>query len=693
MVCILLSQCFTFEQWVTSISGPEGIVAAQSTGSLLLASGLAGTLNNCLVAESEEASLVFANLFMPHPTMVLMIGARSNADSWTYTDFLSDRLHVMLPLVPGFVMSLVHGGEPCQRSLEVLAELMSAVHGSFHRVFSVLLQNCMATQGGKTAHALNREELLSAASDFMPHVLLVVVWIEYHIRNHQGSLDDPTVVYLPLKHQQHKGQSDSSWVDVTVAAFSESEEDLVLDEQLKQQQKVDETDWLKKLRSSQKSVLSIVTDLILTTMTFGGSESSTRLWRSVLATLRDSTNYIGGRKPQDAHELSRDLVCRLTSIVLTKSQNESSCEFEIWTAELSGAVARVCDMIEEKEILKKSSSETAHTRDQILLVVALTDALRYGREVTGWCQLSLPPPPEPSTEPQQHGSASPALPEETIIDFDGTCTIDEGNVDESKQESNVVVHAATDIGRHVLVRHQVPGSCSKMMLPVLRPAFRVIMSSLADIDPVSQVIVPPAINCRIQSGSFQPSSLLHYVVQELKQTFVAAIVGLTFPNARDMALHGLTSLRRMLRENSGSSGHCTTLSELLLLIAEELRVRYEGERIRREKALFDAYDDDGESAGDEAESSQEVERIILGGDLIPRGSPMLKTQLSEEITFEAGGKKKEDSTKGNGMEDFVMFNESYESILKTKARSALLGWDQLKVSFEGSISTCAVGSY
>jgi hypothetical protein len=64
-------------QWVTSISGPEGITAAQATGSLLLAAGRAGSLRNCLVDETEDTVLFMANLFLPTPTMALMIGAEA----------------------------------------------------------------------------------------------------------------------------------------------------------------------------------------------------------------------------------------------------------------------------------------------------------------------------------------------------------------------------------------------------------------------------------------------------------------------------------------------------------------------------------------------------------------------------------------------------------------------------------------
>jgi hypothetical protein len=107
---------------------------------------LAGSLNNCLIDDAIDNSRFIANLFMPPPSMALMIGNRSrNSDTWTYIDLLSDRLQVMMPLVPGFVMSLVHDGDISAKSLDVLNDMLAAVGGSFHRVFGVIME------GGKNS--------------------------------------------------------------------------------------------------------------------------------------------------------------------------------------------------------------------------------------------------------------------------------------------------------------------------------------------------------------------------------------------------------------------------------------------------------------------------------------------------------------------------------------------------------------
>jgi hypothetical protein len=296
--------------------------------------------------------------------------------------------------------------------------------------------------------------------------------------------------------------------------------------------------------------------------------------------------------------------------------------------------------------------------------------------MTGWCQLTLPAPPEPNLQLAQEGLLE--MPEETVL-FVGDESLDTdvgGGIIEGPND----IEATSDGGRQYFVPPQVPGASSKLMLPILQPAFRVAMASLGSIDPAVQILIPPAINEGKEPDSFQKMSLFLRLAEELKLTLVAAIVGLSFPSARDVALHGMTSLRHILIEQSIDDSDANAIfANLLASLVEEIRARYEGERRRREQALFDAYDDEGESADDEAESSQEVERMILGGDLIPSAGSFLKTQESEEITFDVGERKPDKAVTWDGAEDFVMFHESYENMFNAKPGKAQLGWDQYKV--------------
>lgn len=617
-----------------------------------------------------------------------MIGARSNADSWTYTDLLADRLQVMMPLVPGFVMSLVTDGEISEKSIDMLKEIISAIDGSFHRVFGVIMQNLLANQGRKAVFVNEHVELVKAARDYVPHLVLVAAWIEYHIRMRATSQDDPTVIYKPFKPQERKLNKEESWVDVGPADFPDCNNDLVLDPQLEKQQHDDESGVLKSLRLSQKCVLSTVTALIGNAMKMGGAESSTSLWRVVVSTLRDSQSLTGGRKLKEAQDLYRDMLCRLSAIILTKALNERSYEWEMWSAQLCGAVARLCDMIEEKELLKRSSNDRPHSQDQILLEAALVEVLGYGREMTGWCQLILPTPPDVLRHATEEETPEPP---EITVRFD---EVDPFEI--STSDSDVHNHRSynSEAIRHSFVPPDVPGASSKLLLPILQPAFRVLMACLGTVDAKLQVIIPSSKTCGTQFDSFEQKSLVLHLAAELKLTLVAAIVGLSFPNSRDVALQGMTCLRRILGDESIEDKVVKDqIAELFAVLVEEIRARYEGERRRREQALFDAYDDEGDMATEEAESSQEVERMILGGDLIPGGGSRIMTQESEEITFDSIEPRQIQAD--SGVEDFVMFHETYadsgntaglDGMLHASGGHTQLGWDQYKVRLPISFS-------
>ena len=454
--------------------------------------------------------------------MALMIGARSNVDSWTYTDLLADRLQVMMPLVPGFVMSLVTDGDISKKSIDMLKEILSAIDGSFHRVFGVIMQNLLGNHGRKAVLANEHAELVKAARDYVPHLVLVAVWIEYHIRIRETSQEDPTVIYKAAKLQERKMKKEESWVDVEPANFPDCNKDSVLDPQLEKQQRNDESGILKSLRLSQKCVLSTVTVLIGNAMKMGGAESSTSLWRLVVSTLRDSEHFTGGRKSKEAQELSRDLLCRLSAIILTKALNDRSYEWEMWSAQLCGAVARLCDMIEEKDLLHTSSNNSRHSRDQVLLEAALLEVLSYGREMTGWCQLILPTPPDAMRQAVEE--ETPDSPEATLR-FDGVepFELSDSGSDVRKKRSD------SSDGRHSFVPPDVPGASSKLMLPILQPAFRVAMACLSTVDAELQIIVPSSTTDGKQFDTFEQKSLVLHLAAELKLTLVAAIVGLSFP--------------------------------------------------------------------------------------------------------------------------------------------------------------------
>ena len=76
----------------------------------MLASGLAGSLHGALEnndprRDVSEVKEIPSALFLPPPTMALMIGSTLR-NEWSDTDLLSDRLQIMIPLLPGMTVPL-----------------------------------------------------------------------------------------------------------------------------------------------------------------------------------------------------------------------------------------------------------------------------------------------------------------------------------------------------------------------------------------------------------------------------------------------------------------------------------------------------------------------------------------------------------------------------------------------------------
>ena len=702
-------------------------MAAQSTGSLLLASGLAGSLNGVLVDESkvdeeggEQTNQRFiANLFLPPPTMSLML-QKEHVNSWNYADILSDRLQVMVPLLPGLVVSLVWDVKP--KRLQMLQEMVSAVGGAFHRVFGVLMQNTTTPstpmhtprKGGflrpnnNNNNKAQNAAVIQAAQDYVPHLVLVVVWLEHAIqsRSAKNPTDAVSTVVLqaaPPKTPEDRQRSDSqgSWVEVSSNAFADTDTIALESMILKQTVKSDETETVQLLGQSQKAILSTLTELLSNAMKLGGGEASTVVWKRVLQALQDAVMYCDA-KNQAVKNMAHDILCRLVAIVLTKAQTREY-EWEMWTVELCSAVARLVDMIEEKELLLQPRGVgRTYTRDQIILLHSLLQVMKYGRDMTGWCQLVLPSPPDaPQQQQQQPKSMGELSIEEHVSDIiekaDNLYQQVAGASSSSVDMSSSINMDTLDGGRHYFVPPEAPGVSSKLLLPVLQPCLRVVLAGLGQIRESTHITVPkhqpprlpPNGGPPIQDVVLQdPIGLLQFTTEELKQTMIAAIVGLSFPNARDVSLDGMAWLRRLLL--TSESVH-SPLCELLGHVVEEIRVRYEGERRRREKALFDAYDD-----GEEAVASAEVERMILGGDLIPSQAPLSipslreqRQETMEEITFATSDIEADEiivkpqepeqqlqQQQNSGTEDFVMFHEDYND---DKAEGgAKLGWDHYK---------------
>lgn len=568
--------------WITSIAGPEGIITSKSLGSLLLASGLAGSLEgvieNIISAAGSSSSSYLMNLFLPDPSMALTVAStlRSSSDGWSYSDLLSDRLAIMISIFPALVISLFNNSssdedngdgdgitiQHSERSLRVLTALITALGGSFYRVYGGLTHSATTTGSNRNNRSLSSSEGLvdsietNSAKIYVPHLLLVVMILEKEIaatirhqnQQHQLLQDDlsvTTITILRAPTMVQKGADDGSWVEVssTVNASSFSDGAVTMP-------KLSKTDVAKRnetilsiLDSCQTSVLTTVSELMCNAMKVGGGEASTLLWRNVLGTLKEIESYSGGvavdssssaatatsggsANKEECDPSTKNVLCRILAMVLMKCL-QRDYQWELWTQSLSSAISRLCLLIEEKELLvfplMMSSDDISNKRysdDQILLMCSLVHVCSYGRDTTGWCQLILPSPPVVSDDD----------------DHDDDNTFSHERSGNSGAESTA--------------------AAAKIMLPILQPTLRVMLECVGNVRSGMLIVIPKSSpfgggsggggrnnydekeknNTGTNDHQPEPVDLLEYISKELRHSLMAAVVGLAFATARDIAL-------------------------------------------------------------------------------------------------------------------------------------------------------------
>ncbi|VEU43883.1 unnamed protein product [Pseudo-nitzschia multistriata] len=665
--------CLVIFAWISSIAGPEGNAAANSLGSLLLASGMAGSLESVLERAGESYA---ENLFLPDPTMAMTVASTLRSDGWSYSDLLSDRLAVMMPLLPSLVVSLLpvpaaagsveeqHRGEvPSGESLRVLTEVVTAVTGSFYRVFGGITHSA-AFHGSrsKTGNKQNGGDSgeTKTARAYVPHLLVVANALEQSLvglgndeENKEGKPSILTILGAPAMVQ--RGADDGTWVEVSSTAKESfpSVASVSMPGQADGESDTEKT--LVVVKSCQNSVLTIITELMCRAMKSGGGESSTQLWRSVLGTLKEVESYGAGDSEQipsntDFTPVTKNLLCRLLAMVLMRCLKRDY-QWELWTLSMSSAVSRLCLLVEEKELLRCSfTTDGKYSNDQKLLMCAFLYILEYGRDTMGWCQLILPTPP---------------------------VSHQEGNKSSSRGTESAV-------------------SAAKIMLPVLQPSLRIILEGIGNLSSETQIVIPSTPEKEGESSDEskeksqddeKPVSLLEYVARELRHSLMGAIVGLAFANARDIALHAMAVLRRDLKaqKNGTDDTAIKTFTSLLCMTAEEIRVRYEGERRRRETALVDAYDEQDEEA---AADSMAVEKLILGDSIVPpsneRSTDETLKEPVEEISFENDSEQQSDRVPA----DFLLLNEGLTAGGASTVNRAKMEWSKYE-GFSAALQTCS----
>ena len=567
-------KCLLVFSWLASIAGPEGITSAESTGSLMLASSLAGSLEKAM---GDFDIRVSSTLFLPSPNMALWIGA-SLRNEWSYKDLLADRLHIMMPMLPAMVVSML-----TPESHHILSEVLQSVCGALERVFGGVVHSAGRRP---VTRASGSSDTIQAAKSYVPHLLVVAMVIEKQLPTNREKTSP-----IPI----HPGNSSilprDKMTESDAMVKSASTEDLAGEIDLSLTE-----DPVQFLLSCQKSVLRTASCLIVHSLSLGGGGIASPLLNITTSTLNERTFYQTPDEKNNsqfesenesscwANRSARNVMCRVMSDVIAMSLKREQ-HWEVWGYEMSSAMVKVCELVEEKSLLEGS----ALSDDQVVLLNSLVDVLIYGRDSSGWCQLTLPP-----------------------------------------------LVSAVDVTAN-----------SRALLPTLRPCLKSVLRAVRLVAPsqMIELVIPGTAS----SEAAEITSLLHRVMVELDATVTAAIVGLGFASARDVALQALVDLRKAIQTHDEEPTR-----NLLVKIAGELTARYQSERRLRGNALFDAYEDDPTTSQKVAQGSMAVEKLILGN-----GGVFGQT---EQVTFD----------KPEEQDDFVLFPADDE------AGEGTLGFDSLR---------------
>eukprot|EP00529_Nitzschia_sp_RCC80_P009051 CAMPEP_0113450404 /NCGR_PEP_ID=MMETSP0014_2-20120614/5812_1 /TAXON_ID=2857 /ORGANISM="Nitzschia sp." /LENGTH=2495 /DNA_ID=CAMNT_0000341741 /DNA_START=29 /DNA_END=7516 /DNA_ORIENTATION=- /assembly_acc=CAM_ASM_000159 len=660
------SLCLTIFSWLSSIAGPEGIAAAQSLGSLVLASGQAGSISGALEFSSK---ILVANLFLPSPSMALTVASTSRRDSFSYTDLLESRLSVMMPILPALVVSLLGPPSslelPSSNSVGILAELITAMGGAFHRLFGGMthMAGSKRTKGQSSVDI----KAVESAKNFVPYLVEVAMILEQrrwiYDRQSSSNVNERSPIKILTPAVSQSTISDGSWVEVSSTINESVMSNGSVNIPKGGISDVTNESFLVLLKACQGSISTTIVELSTYAMRFGGEES-TQLLKTILATLKNSESlslvFDSSSAITDGvgNLISFNFLCRILAMLLNNCL-ERDHHWELWSMDLGVGVSRVCLLVEEKELLLRPvGTDKRYSEDQVLLICSLSHVLRYGRDSAGWCQLALPSPPQPSAlvKGDNEGSIPPA---------------NESLGARSRESSGA--ESAADI-----------------MLPVLYPSLRVLVECMGVVKGDLRIAVSPENSPHdlgqpekdngdvSSSNSVQKevSVLLEYMVDELRLSLMAAIVGMSFANARDISLHAMATFRRARKSYLDASDAlgAKLCAKLLCMIIEEIRVRYDGERRRRGSALFDAYEDQHDlgTSASAAADSQVVENLILGGNIIPEVAGGNRKSI-EEVSFVADAHAPDRTG-----DDFVLFDDGLGKSLATSQPSsgARMDWSR-----------------
>lgn len=375
--------CLLVFSWISSVAGPEGEVAAKTTGAILDASSSAGSLAGALVVrpdddgEEKQRAFIESLCFPPlPPASHSSTGSSSSSghnESSSMDDYLKDlshRLRCLLYLLPGLVQSLTDGVSPGQTidptSATVISTLLTSISVSFKQIglesSNVRVDERLTPKAAQLA--------LKAASQAIPPLIKLCTLLEAPINELQGNASLPAEPRL----RTDSGDTNTTGAGGSVVLVSHSDASLQLPE------KHDGEDSLTKLRSCQEALLDQSAGLLIDAM-LAGAPAATKVLSLVIDAARSggADSAYEATEPTNIAAKSTNLLCRIASIVLLKIVKANKSTSSPWSnSALCGSVARVIDLVEEKNLLKVAAQEIQadqkFTPDQIRLLCSLVQS-------------------------------------------------------------------------------------------------------------------------------------------------------------------------------------------------------------------------------------------------------------------------------------------------------------------------------
>ena len=298
-----------------------------------------------------------------------------------------------------------------------------------------------------------------------------------------------------------------------------------------------------------------------------------------IASLLISSMRIGGKTTVAALQSLKSCPY-LTRVIYMTLHRCIRINLQSFSKAMSTGISRVCLFLEEH----------LHLEWEMKLNWVLIEILQRGREEFGWYQIANTTVPLPSS--LENTSAN--IPEKASLRKKLTQFVDENLI----QASSEIYHTLM-IDDVTTISTFEKGSI--LFLPILQPTIRIVFNIMSKLSSDVKYV--------------SDKSLLHHVCKEVDQSVTAALVGLSFANARDIGLSCIASLRNSINVHKSENDlvAVTMLETLLSKVTKELRERHHIEKKSKYAAQYHAYVE-GEEDG---KNSRAVEDLILGSDSLP----------------------------------------------------------------------------